>query len=591
MENWTPDSILEFWLGPLKTVGDATEDNWRDRMLRWRVGVFARGFEDAAFRDAQRVACERLHRLGQDGFFSPREDWETPRGTLAKIIVLDQFPRCVYRGTPLAYAHDAQTPGILEEVCRKGWDIDEYNEVERMWVYVSMSHPENQKMQEMSVDKWTQWSRDLVDASPPELRRLSQHVSWYFIKSIVEHSEAVLLHGHFPHRNAIMSRPHQASELYYLTSEMRPLWSYTQPPRPDYYALHGAFHACAEGADCKSIGRKELDTFHRSMGIDPNDAVASLSDVFSVLGKDRVDIDDVFRHAMQSDKLPALHAVTRSESVQDRVRRVKRAIFRDENATWPPASGKASVPRVIDVPALNAAISCPYLRNGDVSIPRSAIDAFVGETAFEPCPLTELSALHRATLAERAVEVKATPGGFRTSNAITRRDFKALAKKMFGPGKRQDDMASKLYALIDLDYSGSIDASELLVALSIVCRGSVVEKVNACFDIFDADGSGHLDQGELKRLVHATLLRGFHLVEALFAEFVPKDAVESGGGEHVVLFSVANYTEIEAAAERALAEADRDGDGFVDRAEFIQWAQEHPLLRQFFQLSDVLFPR
>lgn len=39
----TPEAILDFWLGPMRTIADTKEDNWRNGMLKWRVGVFAPG--------------------------------------------------------------------------------------------------------------------------------------------------------------------------------------------------------------------------------------------------------------------------------------------------------------------------------------------------------------------------------------------------------------------------------------------------------------------------------------------------------------------------------------------------------------------
>ena len=92
----------------MHSVGAASRGNWRDRMLLWRIGPFARSTEERAFFNAQRDWCEQIHREGINTFFYGPA-WETPKGLLAKLIVLDQFPRCIYRGTPLAYANDSIT--------------------------------------------------------------------------------------------------------------------------------------------------------------------------------------------------------------------------------------------------------------------------------------------------------------------------------------------------------------------------------------------------------------------------------------------------------------------------------------------------
>ena len=93
----SPEAVLGFWLGPLRTAADASRKNWQQAMLRWRIGPFARSAEDRNILQAQREWCEQMHREGPDRFFRDPA-WETPKGRLAKLIVLDQFPRSVYRG-------------------------------------------------------------------------------------------------------------------------------------------------------------------------------------------------------------------------------------------------------------------------------------------------------------------------------------------------------------------------------------------------------------------------------------------------------------------------------------------------------------
>ena len=147
----TPEAVLDFWLGSMRGIEDTAEENWRERMLLWRVGVFARGSENQDFLAAQQVWCDQLHEEGPDAFFQPSELWDTPLGWLAKIIVLDQFGRSVYRGTPVAYANDELTGPMLRHVVAQKWDVEVYNEVERMWIYVALSHPEANDLQEMSL--------------------------------------------------------------------------------------------------------------------------------------------------------------------------------------------------------------------------------------------------------------------------------------------------------------------------------------------------------------------------------------------------------------------------------------------------------
>ena len=587
----TPDEVLDFWLGPLRSVAATTEDIWRDRMLRWRVGVFSRAFEDEAFSAVQQKVCEMIHREGADRYFAPAALWDTPRGWLARVIVLDQFGRSVYRGTPLAYANDALTVPLLRHICDAGWDLNEYDEVERMWVYIALSHPEDHGLQELSVDKWTRWSSDLVAAGPKENRRVNQHVSWYFIKSIIEHSEAVLLYGKFPHRNSIMCRTHGAGEIHYLTNEMRPLWSFTQPPRPEYYALHAALHRMEGDPDCQALDRATVARWQTSLGLGngADDSAESLLDVFATLDSHQVSFADLYRHASQGAKASGFNTMTESKALEPVLRAVKHAIFKDDQASWPPRSARTSVPRVIDVPALNMAIGCPLLEAGDVRIPHSAVERFVNTTGFRRRPLSELVKRYRELATQGGQTYEATPTGVRRTLPIDRRAFTTLAGDLFADSPGRDAALGTLYELLDMDYNGTVDAREIVVALNVLCSGSEEERLGACFDVFDADGSGYLDRQELHDFIHTTLLRGLHLVEALFAKYLPEPSERRDEEPEMVLFSLANFGAIEQSAMRALSEADAGGDGKVDRAEFGRWAGDHPLVAQLLRLSESLF--
>lgn len=583
----TPEGVLSFWLGALRDVGATSEEHWRERMLRWRVGVFARGFEDPEFSAAQREFCEALHREGASRVFAPAERWDTPHGWLAKLIVLDQFPRCVYRGTPLAYANDASVATMLRHICGKGWDLGEYNLIERLWVYVPLSHPEDRALQELSVEKWMQWSRDLVAASPPAYRRVNQRVGWNFVKAIIEHGEAVLLHGKFPHRNAILCRPHRAGEVHYLTSEVRPMWSFTQPPRPDFHALHAALHASDRRLDCRAIERAELAAFHRVLGMDVAAPGQSFMDVFDVRADARVDFRDLYRHLAQQRLAPLFDAMLRGPALAPHLERVTRAIFREDGAEWPPKNPRASVPRVIDVPALNLAIGCPLLDRGDVSVPRAAIDAFVDRTGFQPLPFDALFARYREIVAGVAASYEVTRDGVQRSVAIDRRAFERIAGGLFTEPAARDAALGTLHELLDLDYDGTVEASEVLVALIALSSGDIAPKLRACHQVFGGDEDGFLDDRGLRELVQTTLLRGFHVVEALFRDYTPEGTRETT--ELVVLFSLADFSAIERTARRALGEADSDEDGRVGEAEFVAWAERHPLFVQLLALPDRLF--
>ncbi len=320
-------------------------------MLKWRIGPFARSAENEDFLRTQRQWCERMHREGQNRFFADPA-WETPKGRLAKLIMIDQFQRSVYRGTPLAYANDAAAASLSREICEDDRELSDYNVIERLWIYMPLSHAEDLKTQEFSIEKIARWSVDLVAEAPPRRRRINQFVSWSLNKAFIEHSEALLLFGRFPHRNAIMLRSHRGGEPRYLTDTLRPLWSFTQPPDPDYFALLGALHRMEEGLEEDRVTREALARLLHAAGLSPEDP-ASPMDVFDLAGGDAAPYPILFRHLRLPEHARTFDALRRMPLTADLAKTVKGLLLKDGDLAWPPRSAKHSLEPAIDVAALS----------------------------------------------------------------------------------------------------------------------------------------------------------------------------------------------------------------------------------------------
>ena len=350
----SPEAVLEFWLGRLRTAADASRKNWQQGMLRWRIGPFARSTDDSNILRAQREWCDQMHREGLDRFFRDPV-WDTPKGFLAKLIVLDQFPRSVYRGTALAYANDPLTASLSWQACEAAREFAHYNVIERFWIYLPLSHAEDLKLQELSIEKFARWSVDLIAEAPPDRCRINQFVSWSMVRAAIEHSETLLLFDRFPHRNAVMQRPHRGGEARYLTDPMRPLWSFTQPPDPDYFALLGALCRMGNGLDERRMTREALASLLRAAGLSPEDP-ASPMDVFDLAGDDVVPYPVLYRHLRLPEQAQTFDLLRRMPLVVDLTNAVKSLILKDGDLSWPPKSAKHSLKPAIDVAALNALV-------------------------------------------------------------------------------------------------------------------------------------------------------------------------------------------------------------------------------------------
>lgn len=122
---------------------------------------------------------------------------DAPDSCLALIVLLDQFPRNMYRGQGRAYASDFRARVAARRLLDEGWDQN-LGKRFRTFAYLPFEHSESVADQERAVALMT---------SQGEERGM---------KTAQEHLDAILRFGRFPHRNAPMGRTSTADELAYL---------------------------------------------------------------------------------------------------------------------------------------------------------------------------------------------------------------------------------------------------------------------------------------------------------------------------------------------------------------------------------------
>jgi len=131
----------------------------------------------------------------------------TSHGALPLILLLDQFPRNIYRKTPQAFATDAKALSICLAGIDSGLDAD-LQVVERAFFYLPMEHSEDIAIQKRSV---AEFSALVNDASPVQ-RELCESYYDYAVR----HYDIVARFGRFPHRNDILGRRSTDKELEFL---------------------------------------------------------------------------------------------------------------------------------------------------------------------------------------------------------------------------------------------------------------------------------------------------------------------------------------------------------------------------------------
>lgn len=180
-----PDDVLRFWFAA-------------DNAARWFV-------RDDGFDAAIRQRFAAVAGAAGDGHL---QGWtRTPEGWLALLIVLDQFPRNLYRGDARAFACDARALSKALQGLERGDDLL-LPVLHRAFAYLPLEHAEDPAMQERSVVLFSA----LCAAAEPEHRAQARQ----FLDYAQRHREVIVRFGRFPHRNASLGRASTPAELAYL---------------------------------------------------------------------------------------------------------------------------------------------------------------------------------------------------------------------------------------------------------------------------------------------------------------------------------------------------------------------------------------
>jgi uncharacterized protein (DUF924 family) len=123
-----------------------------------------------------------------------------PDGALAVVLLLDQFPRNMFRGTRRVYQTDATALDVADRAIERGFD-SQVEPALRGFFYLPFEHSESLADQERSVA--------LHEAAGDE-----DGLTW-----ARHHHDIVARFGRFPHRNAILGRESTPEELAYLAQE------------------------------------------------------------------------------------------------------------------------------------------------------------------------------------------------------------------------------------------------------------------------------------------------------------------------------------------------------------------------------------
>jgi uncharacterized protein (DUF924 family) len=180
--------IFEFWFGRLDDPGyDEVRGIWFDSR--------------PAFDEEIRRRFKGDYDKAVAGDY---DAWKNdPWACLCLVLLFDQFPRNMFRGTPKAFATDAHALKVASHAIQKGHDRD-LRPVERYFYYLPFEHSERLEDQRRCVDL---------------VRSLEEHPrreAW--LNYAVRHLEVIEAFGRFPHRNATLGRTNTEAEDAYLSA-------------------------------------------------------------------------------------------------------------------------------------------------------------------------------------------------------------------------------------------------------------------------------------------------------------------------------------------------------------------------------------
>jgi uncharacterized protein (DUF924 family) len=180
-------ALLDFWFGP---------PGHPDREQHRKIWFKSTEEFDAALRRAFLADYE----ASANGSLAAWE--ETAEGALALLLLLDQVPRNIFRGTPRAYATDALARQVADRALKRGFDR-QVPTGWRLFFYMPFHHSEDLADQERSLALLGSLPRN-----PDRRGSLRRYGRPYL--------EVIAQFGRFPHRNAILGRQSTVEEIEFL---------------------------------------------------------------------------------------------------------------------------------------------------------------------------------------------------------------------------------------------------------------------------------------------------------------------------------------------------------------------------------------
>lgn len=195
-----PRKVREFWFGKLPL----SPEELNKRMRLW-FGYDITPEQQQRWDQMIRAQFEPLVKQAIEGELALWAD--SPRRRMSLILLLDQFPRNIYRGLSRQYAGDEQALSLALSGINSGADAA-LDPVERMFFYMPLQHAEALDVQDESIAAYRRLSMEAPDALKPTFESALDYAK--------RHRAVIAQFGRFPHRNRILGRPSTPDEIAYI---------------------------------------------------------------------------------------------------------------------------------------------------------------------------------------------------------------------------------------------------------------------------------------------------------------------------------------------------------------------------------------
>lgn len=193
----TPQDIIDFWFPD----GEIPEPQRHLELWTWRM----RGGANADILEKYSEVTARAEQGAYDGWA------ETPLGRLALIIVVDQFPRTVWAGSPRAYSLDPKALAL----CLEGLDNGHFDALENVRYKSTFKLPlEHCECPDhlANLDRAVMIGEQAEANAPDHLKEFYA----YAARQPKLHRDVIARFGRHSHRNAVLGRPSTAGEIAYI---------------------------------------------------------------------------------------------------------------------------------------------------------------------------------------------------------------------------------------------------------------------------------------------------------------------------------------------------------------------------------------